>query len=142
MAGVLNSLPWPINRIPLPSSPKTLRRPRVPGLDSRGEINPRETRQRCGMSSPLSSAQPQDLPSLPLLSPESSSWATGSPWGPVAGWSQGHGSPGAGMGVGCGKRSAGGLLARGTMAVSESESLSARVLFVCWKGWSRGWATT
>lgn len=41
-----------------------------------------------------------------------------------------------------GECSAGGLSACRTMAVSERESSSARVLFVFWRGWSRGWAAT
>lgn len=98
LAGVLDTLPQPMNDIPWPSSPKTLRRPLALGLDSRGEISPKETGQRCGMSSPFSSAQAQDFP--PLLLPQSRvqllRLATGSPWGPVAGWSQGHGFRGGG----------------------------------------------
>lgn len=136
LAGVLDTLPRPINVIPLPSSPEALLRAR--GLDSRGEISPTETGQRCGTSSPLSSAQAENftlLPPSPVPSPAArlGHWMSVGPrCGVVAGARFSR----------AGERSAGGLLALRTMAVSESESFSARVLFVFWRGWSRGWAAT
>lgn len=111
LSGVPDTLPRPISGIPLPAGPEPSRCPGAPRLDFRGDISPREAGQRFGMFSPLSSARAQDFP--PLSSPKSRvqllGLATGSPWGPAAGWSQGQGS------LRAGERSAGGLLARRTM---------------------------
>lgn len=113
----------------MPSSPETSRRPRAPGLDSKVEIGPRETRQRCGESSSLSSAQAQDPLPCHLPSPESSCSARPlEAVGPRGGVVEGARFSRAG------ECSTGGLRARRTMAVSESERSSARVLFVFWRG--------
>lgn len=140
MAGVLDTLPRPINRIPLPSSPETLRRarPRDPGLDSKRGDQPERDRAVVWHVQPVLFG-----PGLKLHSPSPS--PVPSPAARLGHWKSV--GPRCGVVAGArffraGERSAGGLLALRTMAVSESESPSARVLFVFWRGWSRGWAAT
>ena len=135
LSGAPDTLPRPISGIPWPAGPAPSRCPEAPRLDFRGDVSPREAGQRFGMFSPLSSARAQDFP--PLSSPESRvqllGSATGSPRGPAAGWSQGQGP------LRAGERSSGGLLARRTMQFPKV-SRPQRVLFVFWRGWSRGGA--